>query len=320
MKNLLAEYEHTNLYLLFFGLLAAFFFTVTFIVNRMISLDGGHWYFSGSLRFFYTLLFLSIGFIFFKGIDYFKNIIIEFIENFKFWIISGSIGFGSFYALICYSLDFSPAWVVTTTWQLTIISSLFVLSFFGQKISKKIWFFTFIIFLGITLVNFSHFDINNLKDLFLGFLPVLIASFCYPLGNQLVWEEKEKRKKNNHEKLFLLNNAFVKVFLLTLGSFPLWILLYFTTDATLPSSGQFINVAIISLFSGVIATSIFLYARSKANSSSKLMLVDATQSGEVFFALIGEVLFLGIAFPNFIGILGLIITFISLIILVRQGN
>ena len=314
------KFEHSSSYLLIIGLLAALFFSATFLINRAISIDGGHWYFSATLRFLFTLLFLSLGFIFFKGFDYFKELIKEYINYFKFWTIAGTIGFGFFYSLICFAADFSPAWVVATTWQMTILASLFVLSFFGKKLSKKIWFFTFIIFIGITFVNISHFDISNIDALLLGFIPVLIAAISYPLGNQLVWEEKKRRKEKNDKTLILLNNAFAKVFLLTLGSFPLWIVLYFFTDATTPSSGQYFSVALISLLSGVIATSLFLYARSLADSSNKLIIVDSSQSGEVFFALLGEIIFLNGILPNSMGIVGILITILGLLLLVKLGK
>ena len=102
-----------------------------------------------------------------------------------------------------------------------------------------------------------------------------------------------------------------------LGSTPLWIVLFFFVDAQLPSSGQITNVAIISLFSGVIATSLFLYARNKANTAAKLVIVDATQSGEVFFALGGEVLFLQAVFPTGLGIIGIFVTLFGLLALVK---
>jgi hypothetical protein len=44
--------------------------------------------------------------------------------------VAWSIGFGGFYALICFSADYSPSWVIATTWQFTIIASLFVLMLF----------------------------------------------------------------------------------------------------------------------------------------------------------------------------------------------
>ena len=42
------------------GLLSALFFAVTFVLNRLMSVDGGHWIWSSSLRFFWTIPFLLI--------------------------------------------------------------------------------------------------------------------------------------------------------------------------------------------------------------------------------------------------------------------
>lgn len=314
------EKEFSSSILFIFGLLAALFFSVTFLINRVISLDGGHWYWSATLRYLFTLIFLSLGLFGFKGFSYFKSVLVEFLDNWIFWVISGTIGFGCFYVLICFSADYSPAWVVATTWQITILASLFVLSAFGQKLSKVIWFSTFIVFAGITLVNLSHFNLSNLEPLLYGSIPVLIAAFCYPLGNQLVWEAKHRRKGFPHINETVINNAFSKVFLLTLGSSPLWVVLFFFVESTLPSKEQIINVAMIALFSGVIATSIFLYARNKAKTAPKLMIVDATQSGEVFFALGGEILFLQAAFPSAIGLVGIVITLFGLFCLIKSDK
>lgn len=316
VKYFLEKYDRTPSYLLFIGLVAALFFSAIFLINRAIAIDGGHWYWSASLRFVYTILFLTIGFIIFKGINYFKKVLLEYLLHFKFWSIAGSIGFGLFYSLICYSSYYSPAWVIATTFQFTILASLFVLSFFGQKLSKKIWAMTFIVFIGVTLVNISHFDMSNTDILLLGFLPVLIAAFAFPIGNQMVWEEKEKRKFNNSD-ISVIKNNFVKIFLLTLGSLPFWIVLYFITDPGVPSSGQYFNVALIAILSGIIASSLFLYARSLCDTPKKLLLVDSSQSGDVFFSLFGEILFLGAAFPNLIGVVGVIITVIGLLFLMK---
>jgi len=311
LNTFLQNYEQQPIFLLFLGLVSSFLFSVTFLVNRLISLDGGHWFFSGSLRVIYAIILFSLGFILFKGFSYFKLVLKEYLEHFIFWTIAGTIGFGFFYSLLCFAAEFSPAWIVATTWQITIISSLFVLTFFGKKLSKKIWLFTVLIFLGVMLVNLSHFQEDNLDSLFIGFISLLIASFCYPFGNQMVWEEKQKRKKH-HQDVGVINNSFVKVFLLILGSVPFWIMLYFFTDATPPNQSQYISVAIITIVSGILATSLFLYVRSKADTSNKVMLVDSTQSSQVFFSLIAEMAFLGAAFPNAIGLIGILVTMIGL--------
>jgi hypothetical protein len=73
----------------------------------------------------------------------------------------------------------------------------------------------------------------------------------------------------------------------------------------------------VALFSGVLATSLFLYARSESKSGSQLAAVDATQSSEVVFALTGEVLIIGAGLPNTLGVLGILVTAAGLMLFVR---
>jgi len=298
------------IFLLLIGLLSSLFFSATFIINKMISIDGGHWFYSASLRYMYTIFFISILLIGFKGFDFFKSVLLEYKNNIGFWTISGTIGFGIFYAMICYAAEFSPAWILVTTWQLTIFASIFVLALFGNKVSKVTIFSTILVLAGITIVNLSHFDASNISAVLYSAIPVVIAAFAFPLGNQLVWQEKKKRD------VAVLNNAFAKVFLLTLGSSPLWFILFLFLDVGTPSISQLQNVAMISILSGVIATSLFLYVRNKANTASKIMIVDATISAEVLFTLLAEVLFLNAVMPSALGLTGILITIFALVFMV----
>ena len=302
------------------GLVAGMFFSATFILNRAISLEGGHWYWSGALRYGYMIIMLGCGLTLFKGGAFFKRVMSEFARNWLFWIVSGSIGFGGFYSLICFAADHSPGWVVATTWQLTIIASLFVLMLFGKTFSKKIWIYSSIVFIGVFIVNISQIESSNLMTLLLGASPVLGAAFLYPLGNQLVWEAKQGRAGLPRLDTELLDNAFAKVFLLSVGTVPFWLLLYPFTDASLPAQGQYLHVALVAIFSGVIATSLFLSARNRADNASKLAAVDATQSSEVIFALAGEVLFLQALLPNMLGLFGMLVACAGLIAFVRHEH
>lgn len=306
--------------LMLLGLTAGLFFSTTFIFNRAISLEGGHWYWSAALRYAYMLALLGAGLSLFKGGAYFRRILAEFLRHWPFWMISGSTGFGGFYALICFAADHSPAWVVATTWQMTIIATLFVLMLFGKTFPARIWIYSAVVFIGVFLVNISQVTTAGSLSLLLGASPVLLAAFFYPLGNQLVWEAKHGRKGLPKVDGQLLDNAFAKVFLLCLGSVPFWFLLFPFTDATLPSSGQMVNVALVALFSGVIATSLFLSARNQADSASKLAAVDATQSSEVLFTLAGEALFLQASLPNLLGCFGMLVACTGLIAFVRHKH
>ena len=72
-----------------------------------------------------------------------------------------------------------------------------------------------------------------------------------------------------------------------------------------------------SLFSGVIATSLFLMARNKARKPSELAAVDATQASEVIFALIVEIVILNAPLPNSLAIAGIGLVFFGLALFIR---
>lgn len=298
--------------LILLGLLSGLFFSSTFILNRVMSLEGGHWVWSASLRYAYMILFLIVLVSLFQGIKAPGRVFQLFLKHWKFWIIAGSIGFGGFYSLLCFSADHAPGWVIATTWQLTIIATLVVLICFGRSFPKKTWLFSFIVLLGVLMVNLSHVEMSTVKELLMGGFPVLIAAFCYPIGNQLVWEAKNGNKYLPNIASPLLENPFNKVLLLSLGSVPFWLILVAIKTPPLPSKGQLINTALVALFSGIIATSLFLFARNKSKRASELAAVDATQSSEVIFAMIGEILILNSPLPNSIAFAGIFLVFTGL--------
>ena len=296
-----------------YGLLASLFFSSTFIFNKFIAQDGGHWFWSATFRYIYMLLLLCIGFYVFKGYKYLKSLFEEFFNHYKFWSIAGSIGFGVFYALICYVAESSPAWVVATTWQFTIVATLFILFFFGKKILKLTWVFVGLVFIGICLINLNYITIENISTQVFSIFLILIASFAYPIGNQLVWELQNNNEKLSVQRESIVKNTFSKVFLLSLGSLPFWLILSIFFDVGMPSNNQYISIFLVAVFSGIMATSLFLYARAKANSSSKIALIDSTQSGEVLFTLLFEIVFLTVLFPSIFGLIGIFLVVIALV-------
>lgn len=294
------------------GLCSGLFFSSTFVLNRLMSLEGGHWVWSASFRYLFMVLFL-IGLIrIFQGKHALGAILKLFREHLLFWIVSGSIGFGAFYALICYSADYAPAWVVAATWQITIIASLCVLMLFGRSFPKRVWFFSLIIVVGVGLINTSHVVTFDGAEFLKGALPVLIAAFCYPFGNQLVWESKHGHRYFPKITSSLVDNAFNKVLLLSLGSVPFWIVLVALLTPPAPLPSQIYNTALVALLSGIVATSLFLLARHRAQKPSELAAVDATQASEVVFALVAEMLFLGATLPNAQAWLGMACVFVGL--------
>ena len=286
------------------GLLSGLFFSSTFILNRLMSLEGGHWVWSASLRYAYMILFLLGWLTVSRGPAAAANLLRYYFKHWKFWVVAGGVGFGGFYSLLCFSADYAPGWVVATTWQTTIIATLIVLRCFGKSFPARTWLFCAIVFVGVLGVNLSQVDTADAIALLLGGMPVLIAAFCYPIGNQLVWEAGKGNPRLPDIRSPYLENPFFKVLLLSLGSVPFWLILVIFNAPPPPSSGQLINTALVAIFSGICATSLFLFARSQSKRASELAAVDSTQSSEVIFAMIGEILFLGAGLPSAIALAG----------------
>jgi drug/metabolite transporter (DMT)-like permease len=298
--------------LILLGLLAGLFFSSTFVLNKAMSLAGGHWLWSASFRYFFMILLLLAFVLSSRGIAGLRQLLCHFVRHWLFWCLAGSIGFGGFYSLICFSADYAPGWVIASTWQMTIIASLIVLVFFGRSFPKRTWLFSFIIFSGVVLVNLSSWAAINPRQILLGALPVVLAAFCYPLGNQLVWEAGRGNRYLPDISGELIDNPLNKILLLSLGSLPFWLILIVLLRPAPPSAKQLISTALVALFSGVVATGFFLSARNRAKKASELAAVDATQASEVVFAMIGEILFLRAPLPNTIAIFGIVLVFAGL--------
>jgi drug/metabolite transporter (DMT)-like permease len=313
--------QYSMVRLLAIGILSAFFFSSTFVLNRAMSLQGGHWVWTASLRYGYMFLMLSLWLLLTRQTHILTGAVSEFRKQWLFWTIAGSIGFGLFYALLTFSATFAPAWVVATTWQATILASPVILLFFGKRVPVRGLLFTVLIFSGIVLVTVEQATSASAGNVLLGILPVIIAAFAYPFGNQLVWEARYGTSPIIPRITGpVIDNSIGRVLLMVIGSIPFWIVLILMTAPPPPTAGQLLNTGIVAVFSGVMATSLFLHARHCARTSYELAAVDATQSTEVIFSLLGEIVFLNGSSPTPVGSAGIVLAMAGLILYVRSQS
>jgi drug/metabolite transporter (DMT)-like permease len=305
--------------LLITGVFSAFFFSSTFVLNRAMSLQGGNWVWTASLRYAYMLAILT-AWLFLSGkCRVLRATWSAYIRNWCFWTIAGSTGFGAFYSLLTFSASFAPGWVVATAWQSTILATPVVLLMFGKRVPLKGILFTFLIFTGIVLVTYEQATSASLKQILFGVLPVIGAAFAYPIGNQLLWEARHGKtgiipRIDNP----ILDDSIARVLIMVLGSLPFWVALILIQHPSAPSTGQLINTAIVAMLSGVVATTLFFQARHRARTPFELSAVDATQSTEVIFSLLGEILFLHGSLPGLAGTVGIALSVIGLVLYVRS--
>lgn len=298
------------------GICAAFFFAFTFVLNASMELSGGSWIWSASLRFIFMVPFLLCIVIMRKNL---RPLLNEMRKQPGKWMLWSFVGFGLFYAPLCFASAYSPGWLIAGTWQITIISGALLAPLFFETIDTKngplqirgkIPFrgliMSLIILFGIVLMQMEHAKQLSVENLLLGVVPILVASFAYPLGNRKMMDVCEGRL-----------DAYQRVLGMTLASLPFWFLLslYGLFTVGLPSGGQSLQSLLVALFSGVIATVLFFMATDMVRGNmQKLAAVEATQSMEVLFALAGELLFLSIPLPSPLSWFGIVFVILGMIL------
>lgn len=295
-------------YALILGLLSALFFAITFVLNRIMAVEGGHWIWSASLRYFWTALLLLVLVLLSKK---FRPVVLAIKEKPGQWLLWSTIGFGFFYAPLTFASAFGPSWLIAGTWQITILAGMVVAPWLQQTQSIKplpyqTILFSLIILLGVILMQAGHARQVSVNNLILGFAPVLIAAFAYPIGNRKMMEV-------TNGKL----DALQRTFGMTLASLPFWILLSILGIAfkKFPTAAQVSTTLWIAIFSGVIATVLFFKATDKVQKDQKtLAAVEATQSTEVLFALAGELILLNDTIPDSYAISGGFLVLLGMIL------
>ncbi len=294
------------------GILAALFFAVTFILNRSMDLEGGSWLWSASLRYFFMLPFLILMVYFRNG---WKPLAKEMKTQPSKWLLWSFVGFVLFYAPLTFAASFGPGWLTSGTWQFTIIAGVLLAPFFviklgdrtiRQKIPIISLLISCVILLGIVLIQIPQAQSVSTEALLLGILPVVIAAIAYPLGNRKMMEVVGGRL-----------DSYQRVLGMTIASLPAWIVLAICALVTvgLPSISQTVQSLIVAISSGVIATILFFIATDRVREDQgKLAAVEATQSTEVLFVIIGEMILLSLPLPEIISLIGIAIIVIGMLL------
>ncbi|NLI52990.1 MAG: multidrug resistance efflux transporter family protein [Clostridiales bacterium] len=275
------------------GLFASFFFAFTFLLNRSMHLTGGSWVWSASLRYLFTfpifalLVWRSSGF---------SRVHTAIRRQPLQWLVWSTVGFGLFYAPICYAGDHGESWLIAASWQVTIVMGLLLSPLFHKRIAVKNLGAAAVILVGVFLLQLKNILSFRLSSVAETLLPILVAAVSYPLGNR-------KMMALCPPELTTIE----RVYGMTLCSLPFWLLLagYGLAAHGAPSGSQAVQSLGVALLSGVIATLLFFRATDLVKSSQRqLAVVESTQSFEVLFTLLGGVLLLHDAPPDLPGWIG----------------
>lgn len=298
------------------GVLAAFFFSSSFIFNRFMELSGGSWIWSASLRYIFTVPFLLLLVMMRKGMRPLWQMLREKPGT---WLLWSFVGFGLFYAPLCFAAAFAPGWLTAGTWQITIISGSLLAPFFSLtlqtskgpvkvrgQIPGRGLAISSIVLIGIVLMQIQQANHLSLQEVLLGSIPVLFASFAYPLGNRKMMDACDGRL-----------DTYQRVLGMTIASLPFWLLLsvYGIFTVGLPSHGQMLQSSIVAICSGAIATVLFFHATDMVRGNmQKLAAVEATQSMEVLFTVMGEWILFPNSLPTALSWFGMFLLIVGMII------
>jgi len=303
----------------FLGILAALFFSSTYVLNSRMSLAGGSWMWTASLRYLFMLPLLLV--VTARGGN--QGAVLRAIGRKPgAWLLWSTVGFGLFYAPLAFASDYAPAWAVAGTFQLTILAGPLLYPLFSRSrqgaaaspttsaslqrpipaIPWRTVRLSGIMLVGVLIIEQQQAVHNSGRQALLAALPVILSAASYPIGNRKMMAVCKGELR-----------ALDRMLGMTMASLPFWIALAIVAylRAGWPTLGQLTQSAAVAVLSGVIATVLFFSATDRAAGDAHLLArVEATQAMEIVFTLAATLLFISSrlpAWPSFVG-MALVVT------------
>jgi drug/metabolite transporter (DMT)-like permease len=301
--------RHRALPAIAIALAAALFFTTTYVLNRAMAVDGGHWAWSASLRYLLTLPMLAVAVHFQGG----AAPVLRAMRAHPFaWLLWSAIGFTLFCVCLTWAAASGPAWLVAGTFQLTVIAGMLMAPLIYDdaraRMPRRALLLGIVIVAGVLLMQFGHFEGRLDATAWAALLAVTIAAFLYPLGNRRILLHLER----SGESL----NATQRVYGMTLASQPLWLLVaaYAAIESGPPPLTQVALAAGVALGAGTIATILFFHATGLVHDQpTALGAVEAMQAAEILFSTVLAAVILGEAWPHGISAIGAVIVTLGIV-------
>jgi drug/metabolite transporter (DMT)-like permease len=291
------------------ALLSALFFTLTYVLNRAIANDGGHWAWTASLRYLLTLPMLLPLMPWQGGI---APVWRALRAHPWAWLRCSTIGFVLFYLLLAYAAASGPAWLVAGSFQFTVIAGMLCAPLIYRDARRRLpragVAVGALIIGGVLLMQFGHFSGRLDRAAWIALSCVLGSAVLYPLGNRLLLLHLE----SSGEHL----NATQRVFGMTLASQPLWWLVaaFAWQQAGAPPPSQIALAAGVALSAGVIATILFFQATGMVrNNPVALGAAEAMQAAELLFATLLGVYWLHEAWPQGVALWGAALVILGIV-------
>ena len=285
------------------SLLAALLFTSTYVLNRAVALDGGHWAWTACLRFLFMLPLLLPLMPWQGGIAPVWRSIRAAPAA---WLGWSGLGFVVFYALLCYAASSGPAWLVAGSFQVMVVAGMLCAPLLYRdqraRIPRAGLAVGLAIVAGVFLMQVGHAQGALEARAWIALGCMLVCAFAFPLGNRGLLLHLE----HSGETL----NATQRVFGMTLASQPAWLALaaWAWLQSGPPSSMQLAAAFVVALVAGVAAMILFFQASGMVRSNATALgAVEAMQAAEVVLTALLGVLFLDEPAPTGLALCGLLV-------------
>ncbi|MGH8081700.1 MAG: multidrug resistance efflux transporter family protein, partial [Lysobacter sp.] len=292
------------------ALASALFFTCTYVLNRAAANAGGHWAWTASLRYLFTLPMLVLAMPLLGGMGPVWRAIRAHPGP---WLLWSGIGFVLFYVCLSFAAASGPSWLIAGTFQLTVIAGMLCAPFLYRdaraRIPRPALAAGAVIVAGVLLLQLGHGGGQLDRAGWIALICVAIGAFAYPLGNRGLLLHLEKTGTEL--------NATQRVFGMTLASQPLWwaVAVYAAIDSGAPPLAQVGLAAGVALGAGVIATVLFFQATGMVhNDPTALAAAEAMQAAEILFATLIGALWLGEAWPQGRALAGACVVMLGIVV------
>ena len=292
------------------ALLSSVFFSQTYLFNRAMATDGGHWAWTASLRYLFTLP-LLLPLMRWQGGA--APVLRAIGAHPWAWLRHATIGFGIFYALLTYAASSGPSWLVAGSFQFTVVAGMLCAPLLYRDARRQVPLAALavggIVLAGVLLQQRGHAHGSLDREAWVAVACVLGAAVAYPLGNRLLLLHLER----SGEDL----NATQRVFGMTLASQPLWwcVAAYAWWHAGLPPMSQVWLAGGVALSAGVVATILFFQATGLVRDNPvALGAVEAMQGAELLFATLLGAWWLGEAWPRGVALWGVGLVLLGIVL------
>lgn len=284
-----------------FALLSALFFTCTYVLNRAAAVDGGHWAWIASLRYFITLPLLWPLLRARRAAPVWAAVR----ATPGAWLLWSGIGFVLFYACLSAAAASGPSWLVAGTFQLTVVAGMLCAPLLyprgdgRARVPMPALLAGAVVIAGIALMQAGEAEGTLDANAWFAVALVAVSAFAYPLGNRGLLLHLERAG--------IELDATQRVFGMTLASQPLWLAVaaFAWWRAGPPGMEQVLLAGGVALGAGVVATVLFFKATGLVRRDpTALAAAEAMQAAEIVFATLIGALWLGEAWPRGIALAG----------------